>query len=82
MVLRLLIAIIVGYLLFKLIRGWKTLGGERSAKRPVLGEDLVEDPFCHTYIPISHARKMEIGGKTLYFCSQACLEGYQDRKKK
>jgi YHS domain-containing protein len=82
MVLRLLIGIIVIYLLYKLCRGWKALGGARGEKRPVLGEELVEDPFCHTYVPISHACKTVVGGKTLYFCSQACMEAYRVRDKK
>jgi YHS domain-containing protein len=81
MILRLLIGIIVIFLLFKLLKGWKTLSGGTSPKRPALGEDLVEDPVCHTYVPISHALKMEVAGETRYFCSQKCLDAYRARGK-
>jgi YHS domain-containing protein len=40
------------------------------------GEDLVEDPFCHTYIPVSQAYKKEISGKAYCFCSKECCDSY------
>ena len=42
----------------------------------VKSEDLVEDPYCHTYVPLSQAYKASIGGHTIYFCSQNCSEKY------
>jgi YHS domain-containing protein len=81
MILRLLIGIAVIFLLFKLLKGWKTLSGGANPKRPALGEDLVEDPVCHTYVPISHALKREFAGKTYYFCSQKCLDAHKAQGK-
>lgn len=81
MILRLVIGGIVIYLLFKLVRAWKSPDGEKGGKPPVPGEDLVEDPFCHTYVPVSHALKTVVEGKTLYFCSQPCLDAYNKREK-
>jgi YHS domain-containing protein len=46
------------------------------------GEDLVEDPYCHTYIPVSNAYKTSFGGKTLYFCCQKCFEDFSVQEKK
>ncbi len=40
------------------------------------GEDLVEDPYCHIYLPVSQAYKKPVDGQDLYFCSQKCLEQY------
>jgi len=40
------------------------------------GEDLVEDPYCHIYVPMSQAHKTTIDGQDLYFCSERCLEKY------
>jgi YHS domain-containing protein len=40
------------------------------------GEDLVEDPSCHIYVPMSQAHKETIDGQDLYFCSEKCLEKY------
>lgn len=82
MILRFVIGGIVIYLLFKLLRAWKSPGGERAGKHPAVpGEDLVEDPYCHTYVPVSHALKAVVAGKTLYFCSQPCLDAYKKREK-
>ena len=45
--------------------------------RTIKGEDLVEDPYCHTYVPLSSAYKVSLDGKTAYFCSQKCFEMYR-----
>lgn len=46
------------------------------------GEELVEDSYCHTYIPLSNAYPKSVSGKTLYFCSKKCLEEYLANQKK
>jgi YHS domain-containing protein len=81
MILRLIIGIIVVYVLYKLIKGWKAIQGPAKKNIPVAGEDLVEDPLCHAYVPISDACRISIQGKDLYFCSQKCLEEYREQKK-
>jgi YHS domain-containing protein len=83
MILKLVIGIIVIYLLAKLIRkGFPAVGGKHGPakiKTPVTGEELVEDPHCHAYVPVSQTVRTEIDGKTVYFCSQKCLEQYGKR---
>jgi YHS domain-containing protein len=80
MILKLVIGIIVIYLLAKLIRkGFPAVGGKHGPAKipkPAASEELVEDPYCNAYVPISQAFRMEIDGKTLYFCSQKCLDQY------
>jgi YHS domain-containing protein len=44
------------------------------------GEELVEDPVCHTYIPLSQAYKKEISGKDYYFCSKQCSDKFTRKK--
>jgi len=44
-------------------------------------KELVKDPYCGTYIPKESALKAQIGGKTYYFCSRKCLEGYREEAK-
>ena len=81
MILKLILGIIVAYFLYKLIKAWNTAKVPSQANLPVRGEDLVEDPYCHTYVPVSHACRTVIDGKMVYFCSQKCLETYKtDRK--
>jgi len=38
---------------------------------------LVEDPYCHTYVPISDAYSVSLDGKTVYFCCKECFEKYK-----
>lgn len=83
MLFRIIIIAIVIYLLYKIIRIFrkaKSAGVNRPKPlfktKPVTGEDLVEDPACHTYIPLSQAFKKEIAGKNHYFCSKECCESY------
>ncbi|OIP90934.1 MAG: hypothetical protein CO013_04875 [Syntrophobacterales bacterium CG_4_8_14_3_um_filter_58_8] len=86
MILKLVIGVIVIYLLLKLFRkGVPRMGGKAGPteiKTAVAGEDLVEDPVCHTYVPIGDACRTQIDGKTVYFCSPKCLEQYKIEKKR
>jgi len=82
MIIKLIIGIVLIYLLYKLVSGWKAVTGPAKKNLPAAGEDLVEDPLCHTYVPVSHACRASIGGKTLYFCSQKCLETYAEKRRK
>ena len=83
MILKLVIGIIVIYLLYRMIRkGFTAASGKPGSTRiqtPAVGEELVEDPLCHTYIPLSQALRTEINEKTVYFCSQKCLEQYEKK---
>ncbi len=83
MILKWVIGIIVIYLLYKLIRkSFPAVGGKPGSARiqtPAAGEELVEDPLCHTYVPLSQAFRTEIDGKTVCFCSQKCLEQYRKK---
>jgi len=40
------------------------------------GEDLVEDPVCHIYVPLSQAYKKQISGRDYYFCSKKCSDEF------
>jgi len=85
MILRILIGFIIFYLLYRVAK-ILFLSPERRPERPptpqqiVKGEDLVEDPCCHTYVPVSSAYRASIDGKTVYFCSQKCFEMYRSQK--
>jgi YHS domain-containing protein len=84
---RFFVFIILIYLLYKVI---KTVGKLKPAENEnyqfkassVGGEDLVEDPVCHTYVPMSQAFKKEVSGNDYYFCSKQCSEKYESGKNK
>ena len=82
MIIRFLIFVLLIYILYQIMKGIRQLkqgraGDDRS--RPA-GEDLVEDPVCHTYIPVSQAYKIEISGRNHYFCSKECGDKYTSGK--
>lgn len=85
---RFIITFVIIYFVYQFVKklfihnkgGQSHLPGQKApASR---GEDLVEDPYCHTYIPLSNACQKSVGGKTLYFCSEKCLEEYSANQKK
>jgi len=79
---RLIAGLIVGYLLFLVIRKvaqalglWPqppSLGGKKPEP-----DVLVKDPVCGTYIPRQDALKMEKDGKVYFFCSEGCLKRFR-----
>jgi YHS domain-containing protein len=44
-------------------------------------EELVQDPYCQTYIPMRSAIKKRVSGKIYYFCKQECLKKFIQVKK-
>jgi len=82
MIIKLIIGIVFIYLVYKLVSVWKAVPGPAKKNLPAAGEDLVEDPLCHTYVPMSNAYRASIEGKTLYFCSRKCLETYTEEQRK
>ncbi len=77
-----LVLIYVGYRIVTMFRRMKSqkVKAYRVDETPK-GEDLVQDPFCKTYVPKSQAYAKEIDGKTHYFCSKECFEKYLTEKK-
>jgi len=72
----------VGYRIVKMFQRVKSqeVNGYRVDAPPSQGEDLVQDPFCKTYVPKSHAIMKEINGRQQYFCSRECCEQYLSGK--
>lgn len=82
MLLRLIFTVVVIYLIYRLVKGLflpsaKPHDEVPEKKTPIGGEDLVKDPYCHTYVPISDAYKASLNGETVYFCSKECFEKYK-----
>ena len=81
---RLIIYGILFYLLYRVASGFfsprKRKTGSSGNDDAPGGEDLVEDPCCHTYIPVSNACKSLFDGRTVYFCSQKCLDDYRSQR--
>ena len=78
-----LILIYVGYKVVTSLRRVKSRDAQRyrGDSAPPKGEDLVQDPFCETYIAKSQAYTKEIEGREQFFCSRECCEKYLSERK-
>ncbi|MBU0731133.1 MAG: TRASH domain protein [Proteobacteria bacterium] len=83
---RLIFLSILLYILYRLI-----FGPGKQQKKPNIakGEQpdsfpaqdvLVEDPVCHTYIPMGQAIHLQNGKETIHFCSEQCRESFLKKK--
>lgn len=80
--LRLLILLILLFLLYKIVRNLLASGKEdgqtrRRDRRSTINE-LVQDPVCHTYIPLRDSEKRTIMGKAYFFCSKECADKFEE----
>lgn len=70
-----ILLILVLYYLFRFfIKSLMPPGKKRDTKNEP--EELVQDPYCQTYIPKGLALKKKVGGQVLYFCCEKCLKNY------
>ena len=76
--LRLIILIIVIYLLYRLIKGMFGTKKAMPKKGPTaVIDEMVQDPYCKTYIPRREAVRRVLGGKEILFCSEECGDKYE-----
>ncbi|OIP91719.1 MAG: hypothetical protein AUK24_02530 [Syntrophaceae bacterium CG2_30_49_12] len=85
MILRIVIAFLIFYLLYRAVKMLFLPAKGKSDhlstfREAISGEDLVEDPYCHTYVPLSSAYKVSIKGRIVHFCSRECFERYRSEK--
>jgi YHS domain-containing protein len=87
MILRIIIAAVIVYVFYRIARilflpaGRKIRPLTREKEQTNQGEDLIEDPCCHAYVPISQAHKLDVNGEVVFFCSRTCLEQYEKQRK-
>ncbi|MGQ9647019.1 MAG: YHS domain-containing protein [Thermodesulfobacteriota bacterium] len=80
---RFLLFIVLASILYYVLRFFMkyTAGFTKKTKKDNAPEELVQDPYCQTYIPKSSALKKRIGGKEYYFCNAQCLRKYLEKSK-
>ncbi len=80
---RFLIVVLIIYVFYRLIRGVFLMV---LRPKPKTGDDtfdsMVQDPYCHTYIPQREAVKQTIDGTVYFFCSKTCQEKFLKERKK
>lgn len=75
---RFILWLLLGYIGFRIIKS--LLAG--SNKRPtaeVTGSDTFQDPVCGIYVTPEDATVGRLEGQRIYFCSNKCLEKYQEK---
>ncbi len=76
--LRLIIIILFIYVLYRLFKGFFSQKKEVPRKKPAgVIDEMVQDPFCKTYIPRREAYKRVLGGKEILFCSKECADKFE-----
>ena len=75
---RILIFAILAYLFYRIVKGifgaTKEIKGRKDG--PVIDE-MVQDPFCKTYIPRRESVRRVIRGEEYFFCSENCADKYE-----
>jgi len=83
--LRFLLLVWIGYLLYKVLwkgvlQGFLMSKKKRRFQSPKAIEEMKRDPICGTYLPESQAIKYKRNNTTYYFCSMECKQKYQELK--
>lgn len=73
-----LLTLILYAVLHTLIKDMPSL--RKKMNRGTEPEELVQDPYCQTYIPEQSAIKKKIGGHLFHFCGQDCLNHFLQNK--
>ncbi len=55
--------------------------GRRKRGRESEPEELVQDPYCQTYVPKRTALRKRVKGREYYFCTKECLKKFLEEKK-
>ncbi len=79
--LKLLIVVIAGYLLYKLITGEKKHRMREDISKKIEAGEMVKDPVCGTYVSINSDIRVKDGDKTYCFCSYECRDEFLKRLK-
>jgi YHS domain-containing protein len=75
---RLLLWLILGYVLFKIAKGF--LASRPTTAPPAAkGEETFRDPVCGTYVAEADAVIGRHEEERIHFCSMDCLEKYRDQ---
>ncbi len=55
--------------------------GRKKRSRESESEELVQDPYCQTYVPKRTAVRKRVKGKDYYFCTKECFRKFLEHKK-
>lgn len=81
MIFKVLVSLLLLYVGYKIVMMFRRMKSQdvrayRVDTETSASEDLVQDPFCRTYVPKSQAYVREIDGRQHFFCSRECCEKF------
>ena len=86
---RILVLLALAVILYYVLKGFfrprrEVRDAERgpSSTGRAESKELVQDPYCQTYIPRNNAVQARIDGEIFYFCSEACMNRYLGEQKR
>jgi len=74
---RLLLWLILGYIGFRIIKGFLA-SREITAAKPHIDTEAFQDPVCGVYVSAEDATVGRLEGEKVYFCSRECLDKFQE----
>jgi uncharacterized protein len=80
---RLLLYIVLIYVIYSLVKRILLSGPKQYNKDNPSNmiSEMVQDPFCKTYIPKHEAYRATFNGNEILFCSKECAEKYKNSTK-
>ncbi len=81
---RLILLAILLYVLYKVVKGFLWKGPAQFQDTSRGGGDvseMVQDPFCKTFVHVKDAQRRLIGGKEYFFCSTECADKFIKKHK-
>lgn len=82
---RVIIFIAVIWLVTQIIKQVRTsffqVERDKEINPQIIGGEMVQDPICHVYVPKNIAIRQKINKQIYYFCSQECVEKFQESLK-
>jgi YHS domain-containing protein len=80
--LRLVIIAFLIYCLYLAVKGLFGKSGNLTRGRADgLIDEMVQDPYCKTYIPRREAVKRVLGGREILFCSKECADKFESENR-
>jgi YHS domain-containing protein len=73
---------VLAYILYRLVKGVFSPRSKIDRRKPGgVIDEMVQDPFCGTYIPRRESVRRVIEGQEHHFCSDACADKFALQRK-
>ena len=74
---RLIILIFLVYILYRVLKAlFGAAKSVRDSVSPGTVDEMVQDPYCKTYVPLRDSQKRVVNGREQFFCSRDCADKF------